>query len=664
MDEVVFGRYRLLSVIGEGGMGKVYKAHDTVIGRDVAIKVLSTELATEPGYRERFRREAHTTARLAEPHIIPIYDTGETDGRLYLVMPIVDGVDVQGLLQRDGPMSPQRAVHIIEQLADALRAAHAVGLVHRDVKPSNALVTGHDFVYLIDFGIAHDAAATKLTRTGATLGSWAYMAPERFTTGTADASADIYALACVLYECLTGDQPYPGDSLEQQFTGHFSLDPPRPSQAYPAVPTGFDEVIARGMAKDPQQRYPSAHDLATHARRALTTPSGGVQQLPDPARPAPAPTRQHDQVPPTAPPTRQMPPTSAPIPGTAGQQVGDLDLAAAAQRQPHGTPAPQAQPADRPRPQIGAPPPPQGRRRRPRLRGPLIAATVAIVATAGIVGYLLRPQSPASQIPSGQPAPGSQQPAGQPASPSGPTVLPFTGLSTPDAVAVDSVGNVYVADGGNSRVVELAAGSSGPTELPFTGLSNPSGVTVDAARAVYVTNVANNRVLKLPAGSTSTTELPITGLSGPEGIAVNTAGDLYITAGNRVLKLPAGSSSTVELPFTGLSNPTGVAVDSAGAVYVTDSGNNRVLKLAAGSVQSPPFTGLNKPDGVAVDTAGNLYVTDTGNNRVLKLAAGSSTPTALSPTGLKNPRGVAVDTAGNLYVTDTGDNRVVKLAAG
>jgi serine/threonine protein kinase len=270
VDEVVFGRYRLIAVIGEGGMGKVFKAHDSVIGRDVAVKVLPTELSAEPGYRERFRREAHTAARLTEPHIVPIYDTGEVDGQLYLVMPIIDGIDVHGLLARDGPMSPQRAVHVITQLAAALSAAHAVGLVHRDIKPSNALVTGDDFVYLIDFGIAHDAAATKLTSTGMMVGTWAYMAPERFSTGTADARADVYALACVLYECLTGAQPFPGDSMEQQIGGHLTLPPPKPSGVNPAVPAGFDEVIAAGMAKNPDQRYQSARELATAAQQALT----------------------------------------------------------------------------------------------------------------------------------------------------------------------------------------------------------------------------------------------------------------------------------------------------------------------------------------------------------------------------------------------------------
>lgn len=273
MDEVMFGRYRLLSLIGEGGMGKVYRAHDTEIDRDVAIKVLPPELGSEPGYRERFRREAHIAARLNEPHIIPIHDTGEIDGRLYLVMPIIEGVDVHALLQRDGPMSPQRAVHVVEQLAAALDAAHEAGLVHRDVKPANALVTRNDFVYLIDFGIAHDAKATKLTQTGSIIGSFAYMSPERMESGAADARADVYALACVLYECLTGAQPFSGDSMEQQVVAHLTLDPPKPSDLNPNIPHEFDAVIATGMAKRADKRYQSAGDLAVAAHRALNEAS-------------------------------------------------------------------------------------------------------------------------------------------------------------------------------------------------------------------------------------------------------------------------------------------------------------------------------------------------------------------------------------------------------
>ncbi|WP_083863039.1 MULTISPECIES: serine/threonine-protein kinase [Mycobacterium avium complex (MAC)] len=268
MDEVVFGRYRLIEVIGEGGMGTVYKAHDTMIDRHVAVKVLSTGLATEPGFQERFRREAHTAARLTEPHIVPIFDTGEVDGRMYLVMPIIDGTDVGTLLKREGPMSPQRAVAVIEQLAAALDAAHAAGLVHRDVKPSNALMTNRDFTYLIDFGIAHNVAATRVTNTGAIIGTLAYMAPERFADGVADARADVYSLTCMLHECLTGDQPYPGDSAEQQITAHLTLSPPRPTDRNPAVPAAFDDVIARGMAKRPNDRFASAGELARAASAA------------------------------------------------------------------------------------------------------------------------------------------------------------------------------------------------------------------------------------------------------------------------------------------------------------------------------------------------------------------------------------------------------------
>jgi serine/threonine protein kinase len=318
VDEVAFGRYRLLAVIGEGGMGKVYKAHDTVIGRDVAIKVLPIELADEPGYRARFRREAHTAARLTEPHVVPIHDTGEIEGRLYVVMPVIDGVDVQSLLKHDGAMSPQRAVRVIEQLAAALDAAHAVGLVHRDIKPSNALMARDGIVYLIDFGIAHDAAATRLPSTGTMIGTLAYMAPERFTTGTADARGDIYALACVLYECLTGVKPFPGDSFEQQIAGHLTLDPPKPSSLDRTVPTGFDEVIAAGMAKQPDQRYQSAHELAAAARHALTSaPSGNPRTaptVPDPTRPASAPARGVSQLPPPPP----APPLDLPEPAPVG----------------------------------------------------------------------------------------------------------------------------------------------------------------------------------------------------------------------------------------------------------------------------------------------------------------------------------------------------------
>jgi serine/threonine protein kinase len=276
-----FGRYRLVELLGRGGMGEVWRAHDTAANnRTVAIKVLPPHLAADDMYVERFRREADAAAQLNNPHVIPIHNYGEIDGRLYVDMRLVEGRDLAEVLA-EGPLEPGRAVRIIEQVARALRAAHKIGLVHRDVKPSNILVDEDDFAYLIDFGIARGADQTSLTGTGAMIGSPHYMAPERFRAGDTDARADIYALACVLYECVTGSRPFPGETFESQITAHLMDPPPRPSSTDPHVPATLDPVVATGMAKDPDQRYATTVELANAAHDAVTTP------LASPSEPTP-----------------------------------------------------------------------------------------------------------------------------------------------------------------------------------------------------------------------------------------------------------------------------------------------------------------------------------------------------------------------------------------
>jgi hypothetical protein len=285
MDGTPFGRYLLVELLGRGGMGEVWRAHDTATNRTVAIKLLPPHLAADDTFVRRFRREAETAAQLNNPHIIPIHNYGEIDGRLYVDMRLIEGRDLQTVLA-SGALEPGRAVPIIEQVAKALHAAHKVGLVHRDVKPSNILVDDDDFAYLIDFGIARGADETRMTGTGNVIGSWAYMSPERLQAGQVDARTDIYALACVLYECLTGCQPYPGDTLEQQVTAHLTAPPPCPSITDPNVPVAFDSVVATGMAKQPDDRYATTVELAHAARDAITAPipraSGPTMQAPAP----------------------------------------------------------------------------------------------------------------------------------------------------------------------------------------------------------------------------------------------------------------------------------------------------------------------------------------------------------------------------------------------
>jgi serine/threonine-protein kinase len=270
-------------------MGEVWRAYDTVTERVVALKLLKSEFHDDTTYEERFRRECRAAARLDEPHVVPIHDFGEIDGSLFVTMRLIQGHDLEHVL-REGPLPAARAVGIIEQVASALHAAHSIGLVHRDVKPSNILIGDDDFSYLIDFGIARAVSESTLTSHGA-IGTWAYMSPERFD-GVADARADVYALACVLYQALTTQTPYRTSSIEQIVGAHLREPPPRPSAVRPELPTQLDDVIAIGMAKKPDDRYSTTKDLARAARAALTAPNPTADPVAArPVDPVPPPTR-------------------------------------------------------------------------------------------------------------------------------------------------------------------------------------------------------------------------------------------------------------------------------------------------------------------------------------------------------------------------------------
>ncbi|MEV6066928.1 serine/threonine-protein kinase [Nocardia sp. NPDC052001] len=279
-----FAGYVIERQLGVGGMGEVYLARDRDLPRLVALKLLSPHVADDPEVRARFLREADTAARLAHPNIVAVYARGRTEDRLWMAMQYVEGTDVAAVL-RDGPLRPDHAVRILGETARALDHAHRAGVLHRDVKPANILLAwGPDQrVFLADFGIAKALDQTSaLTRTGEMYASFQYASPEQFELRTdMDQRSDVYALGCTLYHMLTGELPYPGGSTAQLVNGHLNGRIPRPSERNPGVPMAFDQVIARALAKNRDDRYASCGEFAAAAAQASSaTTQGGAPWTP------------------------------------------------------------------------------------------------------------------------------------------------------------------------------------------------------------------------------------------------------------------------------------------------------------------------------------------------------------------------------------------------
>ena len=277
------GPYELLGVIGEGGMGRVYRARDTRYDRPVALKVMGEKAKSQPEFEKMFRREADLVARMNSSHIVPIHNYGEIDGSPYLDMRFVDGYSLSGMVRKFGPAAPAAAIDIIAQAASALDDAHAVGVVHRDVKPANLLVDRKGFVYLADFGIA--VAAAHRNTEGAVVGSWPYMAPERFTGQEVTGAADTYALACVLHFALTGAPPFPGTGMDELRTAHFASPPPSLVGRVAGVTDEMDGLLRWALAKRPDERPASTGAWARMLRDAATR----MNSLPPTHYPTPSP---------------------------------------------------------------------------------------------------------------------------------------------------------------------------------------------------------------------------------------------------------------------------------------------------------------------------------------------------------------------------------------
>jgi serine/threonine protein kinase len=279
-----FGGYHIAELVGSGGMGLVYRAEQRILGRTVALKVIRPEIAESGDYRARFLREARFAAAVDHPNVVSVFDAGEQDGRLYLAMQWVDGLDLGILIDRERRLAPERAVLIGVQLAQALQAVHDAGLVHRDVKPSNVLVRdigGHDHAYLTDFGIAKaPAAQDSLTRTGSVIGTPAYLSPEQIRGQQPGPRSDLYALGCVMFEALTGQRPFVADDDLAARWAQATSPPPAASALCPALGSRYDAFLAQALATDPQDRFPSGTAFAQALQAAHTGRPGGLTPTP------------------------------------------------------------------------------------------------------------------------------------------------------------------------------------------------------------------------------------------------------------------------------------------------------------------------------------------------------------------------------------------------
>jgi tetratricopeptide (TPR) repeat protein len=265
------GGYRIVEPIGRGGTSVVYRAEHVRLGRAAALKLL-TSGPGETDFRERFLRESKLAASLDHPSIVPVYDAGEEGDLLYIAMACVDGSDLRALLVQEGTLPLRRALRIVGQVASALDAAHARGLVHRDVKPANILVGPDDRAFLSDFGVVKELASPGLTRAGMFVGTIDYCAPEQIEGREVDASADQYALACVLYECLVGISPFHRSSDVAVLNAHLHAAPPKLSKSAPDLPPALEPVLAKALSKSPLDRYASCTDFLSAARAAAAEP--------------------------------------------------------------------------------------------------------------------------------------------------------------------------------------------------------------------------------------------------------------------------------------------------------------------------------------------------------------------------------------------------------
>jgi YVTN family beta-propeller protein len=616
---------RVEAVAGRGGMGVVYRATQLSLERLVALKAIAPELADDPTFRERFKRESRIAASIEHPNVIPVYEAGEGEGVLYLIMRYVEGTDLRALIDAEGVLRPDRAAGIVAQVAAALSAAHRRDLIHRDVKPANVLIDAGgegDHAYLTDFGIARNAAATSaLTQTGSVIGTLDYLAPERVEGDRGDGRSDVYALGCVLFEALTGTLPYARDNDAAKMFAHLSAPVPSARSLSPEIPEELDSVARRAMAKKPAERFATAGEMAQALTVAL------------PARPAPPAASLAPPAPADAEPAATEPEPAATEPAAAEPAAAEPAATAAAATEADATrpaatepgatrpaaaeprpaaaepkpataapkPAPAApKPATAGGPRAGAPPTTPARRRVLLLAGGGLALAAVVVAL-----LLAGGGSPDEDSPAPGPGGGGGQQDDRP--------LAFRSVGAvsldpgPDGLAVDD-GTVWVANRRNGRVIPVDEDSASPGEHTMVG-PDPDSLAVGFG-SVWVTNTDGNDVSRIDPESGEVMGTIDVGAR-PEGIAVSDEAVWVANgSGDSVTRISPDGGTATTLPVG--DGPVQIAVTGDDRVWVTLAEADRVVELdrESGEPIGQPVRVTGQPRGIAFD-GGRLWVAAT-----------------------------------------------------
>lgn len=604
-------------MLGRGGMGVVYRALQLSLDRTVALKVIAPDLAMDAEFRERFKHESRLAASIEHPNVIPVYEAGERDGLLYLIMRYVEGTDLRALLDGEGPLDPRRAAPLVGQVAAALAAAHGRDLVHRDVKPANVLIgsAGSDrHAYLTDFGIARSLSATSgLTRTGAVVGTLDYIAPERLERPAGDPRSDIYALGCVLFEALTGSVPYPRDSEPAKMYAHVSAPVPSPRALRAEVPEQLDSLVRRAMAKDPAERPGTAGEVAE-----VLLAFGGE-----------APARARSD--------RTQPARAEEAEGHTEATPAGATVAAATEPLGEQSPPP-SEPA-----RAKA----TGSRRIPvgALAGLLAAAVVAVAAVLALGG--------------GDPSePGGGDGDASAKGPLAPAALaPVSVGPGADGVAVGE-GSVWVAKKDDDAIVRVNPETRRREGSTPVG-DEPDSIAVGAG-SVWVTNSSSDDVSRIDPQTAEVVERVPVGRA-PEGIAVGNGAAWVANSGaGTVTRIDTGDG-TRRTSAVG-RGPIQLAV-APDAIWVTLTGDETIAALdpETGERAGEPIAVGGAPRGIDF-AAGLLWVSSTKTDRIVVVDPSAGTVVDRIRVA-ENPREVRAG-EGGIWVTNADASKVTAIDPG